>query len=98
MTQTIDLPDSVTSALRILKGEPVEKGLYGLVRRELASRIEENEHKISSLVGRYGDKKKLEEKILGKSHSWKEEKTLFDWDGLITENARLKKLLAEIPA
>ena len=98
MTETVELPDSVTYALRILKGEPVERSVYELVRNELISKIRENESKISALVRRYGDEKKLEEKILGKPHTWEDEKVLFDWDALITENERLKKLLAEIRA
>ena len=45
----------------------------------------------------YRQKKSLEKKVLSKPHGWKEEKALFDWDALVTENQRLKKLLAEIP-
>ena len=94
----ISLPRSLVEAVRILEGEPVDKGVRSILLARIRARLKENESKAADYAKKYGSTRRLREKMLRRAHSWGEERDLFDWEALITENERLSRFLKEARA
>ena len=95
-TVTVSVNDVLADVLRKLKGEPLETGLARLIEDYVETRIRENDGKVKEYESKYVSFEALEDKILNESHEWDEERDLFDWEAILTERQRLKKILAEI--
>lgn len=91
----ISLPRSLVEAVRILEGEPVDKGIRSILLARIRARLKENESKTCEYAKKYRTMGRLREKILRGPHGWGEESDLFDWQALTTENEQLSKLLKE---
>jgi len=91
----ISLPRSLVEAVKILEGEPVDKGVRSILLARIRARLKENECKTAEYAKKYGSARRLREKILRRAHSWGEERDLFDWEALMTENEQLSRFLKE---
>ena len=94
----ISLPRSLVEAVRILEGEPVDKGVRSILFARIRARLKENESKAADYAKKYGSMRRLREKMLRRAHSWGEERDLFDWEALMTENEQLSRFLKEARA
>ena len=91
----INLPRSLVEAVKILEGEPVDKSIRSILLARIRARLKENESKAAEYAKKYGSTRRLREKILHRSHGWDEERELFDWEALVTENEQLGEFLKE---
>lgn len=81
--------------MKILEGEPVDKGVRSILLARIRARLKENQSKAARYAKKYGSARKLREKMLRRPHSWAEERDLFDWEALMTENEQLSRFLKE---
>ena len=91
----ISLPRSLVEAVRILEGEPVDKGVRSILLARIRARVKGNESKVAEYANRYGSARRLRQRILRRPHTWGEERDLFDWEALMTENEQLSRFLKE---
>jgi len=49
--------------------------------------------KAEELESKYGSFEKLEGKVMSKEHSWGEEKDFFEWEAVLTEVEKIKRIL-----
>jgi len=89
------LPRSLVEPVRILEGEPVDKGIRSIPLARITARLKENESKACEYAKKYRTTGRLREKILRGGHCSGEESDLSDWERLVTENEQLSKLLKE---
>jgi hypothetical protein len=50
------------------------------------------EEEVKEFELKYGPFRKLKEKIMQDEHTWEEEKDFFEWEAVITEMDKLKKI------
>ena len=81
--------------VRILEGEPVDKGVRSILLTRIRARLKGNESKAAGYAKKYGSARGLREKMLRRPHSWAEERDLFDWEALMTENEQFSRFLKE---
>jgi len=91
----ISLPRSLVEAVRILEGEPVDRAVRSILLSRIRARVKENEPKVAEYAKKYRSTRRLRERILRRPHTWGEEKDLFDWEALMTENEQLSRFLKE---
>lgn len=60
-----------------------------------AKYLKGQKEEIKIFESRYGSFDKLKQKMLKEKHSWEEEKDLFEWEAILTETERVKKILAK---
>lgn len=94
----ISLPKSLVEAVKVLEGEPIENGIRSIVVSRMMTRLSDNKAKAEGFARRYGSLRRLRRKIIRRSHAWKEEADLFEWEALLTENRELRRVLAEAGA
>lgn len=91
----VTLPKSLLEAVRALEGGSVEEGLRSIILSKVTLRLKNNQSKSKEFARRYGSMRRLRRRILRSPHGWHEEAELFEWEAILTENQKLKKMLSE---
>lgn len=58
-----------------------------------AQYLKDQKMKVKIFESEYGSFNKLREKIQKEKHSWEEEKDLFEWEAILTEEEKIKRIL-----
>lgn len=58
-----------------------------------AEYLKDQGEKTKAFKSKYGSFNKLRKKILKEKHSWEEEKDLFEWEAILTEVEKMKRIL-----
>ena len=60
---------------------------------DYAEYLKGQEKEIKNFESRYGSFDNLKKKVLREKHSWKEEKDLFEWETVLTEAEKMRRIL-----
>lgn len=96
MATRIRLDDKVATAIKRLKGEPIDRGVAELTKEYLERKIADYSKRLRVLREKHGSKERLEQKVLKDKHTWNEEEALFDWESLQLELRKLNGIVREL--